>query len=259
MQVTGSNNISSERASKSILSIQLVQGGLYFSVCSDSKKIEGSGKLSYQMPNGSNDSDKLLKLLNIIYGDNPFLNYQYRKVNLVVDTPRVTPVPRSWVDKDNYADWLTYAGFMPLSHECVVVSQNFEQMAMIMPLDKQCDEFFKDKHGEALNYVHPLEILCAHNTNKSFMAVSIKGSGAYVVAAEKEKIKFMMPLVFKGDAEAIFCLRKLSEEFSSQPQLFYATTQPTMAKVLEWQFKGAVNLNKTMGDIPLFNVNNCRL
>lgn len=253
-QVTGSNKISPLEASNSILSIQLVPDGLYFSVLSDQNKTLHSGKLIYTLPKGQSD-----QLLHIIYGDNPFLGYEYKKVNLIVDSSRITPVPVEWIDADNYADWLTYAGFLALPTESVIISRASEQMALVMPLDTASNNFLLEQYSDKLNYVHPLQILGSVPNGSNFIAVAIDGTKAYITAVEQGRTKCLLPLVFKGQADAIFCLHKLAAEFGKQPQIMFATTDKEMAKLLASQFKGAVNMNPTMTETPLYNVNNCRL
>lgn len=259
-QETGSNTISSDRAyEQKVLSILLVRDGLYFSVLSEKNTIISSGRLCYELPEAKQTGNQALELLTIIYGDNKFLSDNYKKVNLIIDTARTTPVPHDWIDTDNYADWLTYAGFLPLPHECVVIGKASEEMAMVMPIDKSCHDFILEQYECDLNYVHPLQILGSVAQHKTFIAVSIDQSEAYVAAVEDGKTKCLMPLVFKGEAEAIFCLRKLATEFKTQPQLLFATADKSMAQLLASQFKGAINLNSQLEELALFNVKNCLL
>lgn len=259
-QETGNNSVSSTRAfEESILSILLVRDGLYFSVLSDQNVVTSSGSLIYDLPPNRQGNNQAEKLLSLIYGDNKFLSENYKKVNLIVDSSRTTPVPHEWIDSDNYADWLTYAGFLPMPYECVVIGRASEEMAMVMPLDKDSDEFLREQYGDKLNYVHPMQVLSSSIKHDTFIAVSIDGTKAYINAVEQGKTKCMIPLDLKGEAEIIFCLRKLASEFKSKPQLLFAAADKNIVQLLTNQFKGAINLNKEADTLALFNVKNCRL
>ena len=189
-----------------LLSIRLSADGFSFSICHHQKKDD-----CFFVPYPVNVSCSMTANLKDMIASTEALRHPYRKVNVLVDTPRYTPIPFDLYE-DEQLDTLFYHNFSKIDNETVLCNiSGKSNTAILFGMDKHTHQLLNENFPNARIFasVSPMTEFFAQDSrqqNCRMLYAHIKKHAIEVFGFDKGKMLFINTFACKQVSDQVYYL-----------------------------------------------------